>query len=70
MNKDTIINNEYETPKFVPLQDFELMDVNGGGLVSFVFAAVYVVALAMVISIGAVYSGVIGVNMTVSEYEE
>lgn len=70
MKERDIIAQDYEKPLFVPLQDVELLDTNGGGLAFILFAAVTIVAAVAIVNVGAFYNGLVGASMTVSEYGE
>ncbi|MEG0960971.1 MAG: class IIb bacteriocin, lactobin A/cerein 7B family [Erysipelotrichaceae bacterium] len=57
------MKSEYETPRFVPLTDLELEDINGGGIpvVNFILiAAITVVAAAFLVAAGAGWTFIVG----------
>lgn len=68
MEKDT----GYQTPQFVPMADFELQAVNGGGVPVVVFilvAAVTVVEAAFLVGAAVAWDAVVGTVLAVSTSE-
>ena len=63
---------EYQTPQFMPMTDFELQSVNGGGIPVVVFilvAAVTVVEAAFLVGAAVAWDVAVGTVLAVSTSE-
>ncbi len=63
---------EYNKPQFVPMSDFEMQSVNGGGIPVVVFilvAAVTVVEAAFIVGAAVAWDVVVGTVVAVSTSE-
>lgn len=60
---------EYQTPQFMPMTDFELQSVNGGGIPVVVFilvAAVTVVEAAFLAGLAVAWDVAVGTALSIS----
>ena len=62
---------EYQTPQFMPMTDFELQSVNGGGIpvVFILVAAVTVVEAAFLVGAAVAWDVAVGTVLAVSTSE-